>query len=190
MSDIRWSFATIVIVLVAIAGFMLVGYYLYPHFNKPEELNLVAVPDSTSMSGEPDTVWTETIVEKVISRVVTERDTITNEVVKTDTIYKFVENETDVGFKHFVHGPYVSSYVWAYALGPVTGMKNDVVVGWDEYVKERIEPQFQVTLKEKRKNELMKGIIMGAVVAASVATQDPWVVGIGGVTAFSIAWAF
>ena len=157
---------------------MVVMYFLYPIFHPDyKDVLPVVVPDSTSQVSIPDTVW-ETKIDTVWypDPYVVYRDT-----GSVDTVWKTklpkpmgfkITKPQYVSFKHFVHSDFNESKVWAFAPMPVDSFRIDNKVKWDEYYEINVLPEFQLTLKQENKNNLMKGTAMGLFAGAGMATQN------------------
>ena len=171
-------------------------YFLYPILHPDyKDVLPVVVPDSTSQTSVPDTVW-ETKIDTAWypDPYVVYRDT-----GSVDTVWKVKEpiglklkpaTQQYVSFKHFVHSDFNESKVWAFAPMPVDSFRIDNKVKWDEYVKINVYPQYQLTLRQTRHNNLMKGTAMGLFAGAGMASQNVYLAFGGVAIATAILVAF
>lgn len=182
MSEIKFR-------LLFMLGVFLIGalvmYFVYPLIHPESDVPLpVVLPDSTSQTAIPDTVW-ETKIQEIPIYIpeIVYRDT-----GRVDTVWK-LQSPTVIGlkppdpqyvsFKHFVHSDFAESKVWAFAPVEVDSFRIDNKVNWDKYYEVNVIPEFKMTLKQENKNHLMKGIAAGALSGAGIASQNVYLAGAG-----------
>ena len=162
---------------------IVIGFLLCPVINKPEITTPVGiVPDSTSMSSVPDTIWRE-VFTYVPEKVVVYNDTGSTKIIYSDIGLQLPEpTEIFWAYEEFNPNDYTKSEVFVAAPDSVYLIQNNVVVQWDKYVTDNVMPEINIKTNKVKKNSLIKGLAAGAVLVAGVATGD-WRIAAGGAVA-------
>jgi len=158
---------------------IVIGLLLHPvFFNGKTEPPIVTpvAPDSTFMTGAPDTFWVE--AETIYKPRYIYQDTGSVRTI-IDTQYVARERPIMNSYKHFDHSKFVTSEVWTKSLSPVFDISNSVVVDWQEHYNDNYRPQIDIKLKDEKKHSLIKGLAAGAIFTAGLATGD-WRIAAGG----------
>ncbi len=148
--------------LFFIAGLILGGALFY--FFPVAVSELPAAPPDTLISSPdlPDTVYVERVKTRYITRWRTVfRDTGKVVVkVERDTLYRDTTLNVFVSRRSFKF-PYVENQVSIFARMPVDSLDSRVVVRWNDYLDDKVRPQFRQALRRKRWQSWRNGALVG-----------------------------
>ncbi len=181
------KFITVCLV-VAILG-VVVGMLLHPVLFKSTITIPQVTPDSTFMSGVPDTFWIES--ETIFVPKYIYQDTGSTEVLMIiDTVYIQEEREVIVSHKFFPHGDFVLSNVWVKSPTHIYSVDNSIVVDWQRQFDSVRRPSIERDLVRAKKSNLLKGIAAGAITTAGLLSKNPYIAAGGFVLGTTIIFVF
>lgn len=160
---------------------IVIGLLLHPVFFEKTEPPIVipVAPDSTFMTGAPDTVWTE--AEIIYVPKYTYRDTgSTRYDTVRETTYVAVERTVINSYKYFKHSDFTTSKIWTKSAGEVFDIDNEVIVEWQEHYEAEYEPQIKADIKRRNENNLLKATAAMALAAGGAATGE-WEIALVGI---------
>ena len=154
--------------ITAILG-IVIGLLLHPVIWKTESQDIYVAPDSTFMSGEPDTFWVEQ--DTVYLPEYVYQDTGSTEII-VDTVYVMQERPVIRSYKIFDHGDFVLSEIWVNSPTRIYDIDNAVVVSWQDHYDLNYKPQVNRQLSKAKSSNLLKGLAAGGIFTAGLMSGD------------------